>query len=266
MCGLRAGAPPSGRLMDVAAIVAAAGSGRRFGGSTKKTLVPLGGVPLIVHALTTLRQEPLIGRIALVVGPEELVAAQELVGRRRLKDVTVCAGGASRGESVARGFAALGPRAKWVLVHDGARPCVSRRVIRRAIAAAKRHGAVACGLPASATIKAVDDRCGVRLTLDRDRLWMVQTPQVFRRSWFARALEQAGGQLSELPDDAAVLESVGLPVRMVLGDPLNIKVTTKEDLLLAEAILAASEPRHATRNGRHDGATWRMAARRSRGA
>lgn len=102
---------------------------------------------------------------------------------------------------------------------------------------AKRHGAVACGLPASLTVKAVDERKKVRLTLDRDALWFVQTPQVFRRDWFADALGQANGTLDTFPDDAAVVESAGYTVRMIPGDPLNIKVTTREDLVLAEAIL-----------------------------
>jgi 2-C-methyl-D-erythritol 4-phosphate cytidylyltransferase len=87
------------------------------------------------------------------------------------------------------------------------------------------------------TVKAVDDRRDVRLTLDREQLWLVHTPQVFRRDWFAQALAQANHALRQFPDDAAILEAAGFQVRMVPGDPLNLKVTTKEDVMLAEAIL-----------------------------
>ena len=129
-------------------------------------------------------------------------------------------------------------KAAWVLIHDAARPCVSPQLIRRAVAAGKRYGAVACGVPAMLRVKAVDEDDEVRLTLDRERLWFVQTPQVFRRDWFTHALSAAKHRLDQFPDDASIVESDGFPVRMILGDSLNVKVTTKEDVVLAEAILA----------------------------
>ena len=148
-----------------------------------------------------------------------------------------CDGGASRAESVAKGFALVPKEAGWVLVHDGARPCVTPQVIRRAVASARRWGAVACGLPSALTLKAVDEQGVVRVTLDREHIWAMQTPQVFRREWFAEALARIGGRLDGCSDDVAVLEAAGFPVRVVPGDPLNLKVTMREDLLVAEAIL-----------------------------
>lgn len=222
----------------VAAIVPAAGEGQRFGGRTSKPFAPLREAPLLVYALKVLQASPAIRWIVLAVRPGDESAVAALVKRYQMtKVLTPCRGGRSRAESVARAFAAVPRAARWVLVHDGARPCVSRQLIEQAVQAGKRFGAVACGLPASLTVKAVDDRGEVRLTLDRDQLWFVQTPQVFRRDWFAQALEQADHGLERFPDDAAVIESAGFPVRMIPGDPLNIKVTTREDLLLAEAIL-----------------------------
>jgi 2-C-methyl-D-erythritol 4-phosphate cytidylyltransferase len=138
---------------------------------------------------------------------------------------------------VAKGFEHLPEGAKWVLIHDGARPCVSRRLLEGAVRSAMRYGAVACGLPATLTVKAVDEQRRVRLTLERDQLWFVQTPQVFRRDWLSQALHQADHRLSDFPDDAAMVESAGFPVHMVPGEALNLKVTTKDDLILAEAIL-----------------------------
>jgi 2-C-methyl-D-erythritol 4-phosphate cytidylyltransferase len=235
--------------MSVAAIIPAAGAGARFGGTESKLFARLRGEPLLLHALRAFQASRGIRWIILAVRETERERLQALIRKHRItKALPLCAGGASRAESVAHGFAALPREAKWVLVHDGARPCVSLALIRQAIRAAKKEGAIACGLPASLTVKAVDDRREVRLTLDRDSLWFIQTPQVFRRDWFAQALQRAclsplgngrqvNGQLAHLPDDAALLESAGFPVSVIPGDPLNIKVTTRDDLVLAEAIL-----------------------------
>ena len=235
----------------MAAIVPAAGAGTRLGAAVSKAFVPLVGVPLLAHTLRALQASPSIGWIVLVVRNGERSIAQALLKRHRItKALPPVRGGSSRAESVAKGFVVLPSEARWVLIHDGARPCVSPRLIERAVYAAKRHGAVACGLPASLTVKSTDRAGRVRATLKRERLWFVQTPQVFRRAWFAQALGRAGlprlsagrrqvnGTLHRFPDDAAVVESAGFSVRMVPGDPLNLKVTTKEDLLVAKTILS----------------------------
>mgnify|MGYP001582826328 CR=1 FL=1 len=224
--------------MDVAAIIPAAGAGRRLGGSARKPFVLLSGVPLLMHTLRAFQESPAVRWIIPVVRSGEEARVARLTRRYRItKSLPPRVGGRSRAESVANGFAALPREAAWVLIHDGGRPCVRGRLIDQAIRSAKRHGAVACGLPASLTVKAVDDTGGVRLTLDREHLWFVQTPQVFRRDWLTQALQRVDGTLQQFPDDAAILESAGFHVHMMRGDPLNIKVTTKEDVLLAETIL-----------------------------
>ncbi len=156
---------------------------------------------------------------------------------RITKALPPCAGGASRSESVARGLARLPARAKWVLIHDGARPCLRPALVARAVQAARRSGAVACGLPASVTVKETSRTGRVRRTLNRERLWFVQTPQVFRRDWLEAAMRRAGRRLGRFPDDASLVEAAGFPVTMIAGDPLNVKITTSEDLRLAEAAL-----------------------------
>ncbi len=229
---------------EVAAIVPAAGAGRRFGGTVSKPFALLDHRPLLVHTLTALQESQAIRWVIPVVRAEELAQVRALLARHRMTKVQPpCVGGSSRGASVARGFAALPAGARWVLVHDGVRPCVSQSLIGEAVRAAQRYGAVACGLPSSVTIKAVDERAEVRLTLDREQLWCVQTPQVFRRDWFAQALARADHSLDHFPDDAALVESAGFRVRMIHGDPLNLKVTTPDDLVLAEAILARRDGR-----------------------
>jgi len=232
---------------EAAAIVPAAGAGTRFGGSVKKSFVRLRGVPLLVHTLTALQGSGSIRWIVVVVRVGQEAAVRAWAKRYRLTKVLApCVGGASRAESVARGLAAVPPAAKWIVVHDGARPCVRSALIDAAVRAARRHGAVACGVPAMLTVKAVDAQRAVRETLDREQLWFVQTPQAFRRAWFAKACERVNAHAAQFPDDAAVLEAAGFPVRMIPGDSLNVKVTTKDDVVLAEAILRS---RHAA-NGR----------------
>ena len=226
--------------MSVAAVVPAAGSGTRVGGRTSKPFLTLNGQPLVAYTLQVLQHSPAVRWIVLVVRADELAQARILLTRYKItKALSPCPGGASRAESVARGVAALPRAAKWVLVHDAARPCASRQLIQQVVRAGKRYGAVACGLPAALTVKAVDAQREVRLTLDRDQLWLMQTPQVFRRDWFDHALAQTDHHLSQFPDDASVVESAGFPVRVIPGESLNLKVTTKDDLVLAAAILNA---------------------------
>ena len=223
---------------EVAAIVPAAGVGRRLGGRTGKPFIPLHGQPLLAYSLQALQASPAVRWIITVIREADRRSVNALLARYHIsKALEPCVGGPSRAESVARGFAVVPAQARWVLIHDGARPCVSHRLIQQVVQTARRHGAAACGLPASVTVKAVDEHREVRLTLDREHLWFVQTPQVFRRDWFAQSLEAANHHRGQFPDDAALLESAGFCVRMVPGDPLNLKVTTKEDLMLAETIL-----------------------------
>ncbi len=222
----------------IAVIIPAAGHGRRLGSRQPKAFVPLAGDPLILHALRACQRAPSVRWIVVAVRPADQRRLRALVRRARLTKVTaIVAGGASRAGSVARGMAALPDEAQWVLVHDAARPCIRPALIEQTVAQAMRHGAVACGMPASLTVKAVDAAQQGRLTLDRDSLWFVPTPPMFRREWMTQALSRVNGTLDRFPDDAALVEWAGYPVRMISGDPLNMKITTKEDLVLAAAIL-----------------------------
>ena len=219
-------------------MIPAAGSGLRFGTRMPKAFVTVAGAPLVIQTLRAFQASPEIEWIVVAAPPAHHARLRRLVARQRVKKLhAVVAGGPNRSASVAAGVAALPPEAEWVMIHDGARPCVTPSLIRSTVQAVKRFGAVACGLPAPMTVKAVDAHHAVRLTLERDSLWCVQTPQAFRRAWLEQALALAGRGLEQFPDDAAILEWAGFPVRMIPGDPLNIKVTTKDDLIVAEAIL-----------------------------
>ncbi|MBI3010242.1 MAG: 2-C-methyl-D-erythritol 4-phosphate cytidylyltransferase [Candidatus Omnitrophica bacterium] len=222
----------------VAAIVPAAGKGRRFGGSLAKPFTLVNGHPMLAYVLWRLQESRSIRWIILLVRTQDLSRASDLLRRYRItKALPPKSGGVCRADSVARGCAALPPEAKWVLIHDGARPCISTALLERCVVSARRYQAVALGVPASVTVKKVDSKFWVKQTLKRSELWLVQTPQVFRKEWLLESLYRGGNRLARFPDDAALVEEAGFPVRMVPGDPFNIKVTTREDLILAEAIL-----------------------------
>lgn len=225
-------------MASVAAIVPAAGAGRRFGGRGNKLFVPLAGKPLLAHALLALQRSAAIRWIIVVTAPRACARVIALAARYRIsKLAAVCAGGPSRSASVALGLARVPAAATHVAVHDGARPCVTPAVIARTAAAAMRRGAAVCAMPAVATVKQADARGRVVRTLDRSRLWLMQTPQIARVDWLRRALARSARRLETFPDDAAALEAAGYPVHLVAGDAWNIKVTTRRDLALAEAIL-----------------------------
>lgn len=220
----------------VAAIVPAAGLGRRFGGR-HKPYTRINGQPLLAYTLRALQRSRRVDTIVLVVHGQDIARAQALLTRYRItKARPPCVGGASRAASVACGLRAVPASAAWVLIHDGARPCVTPALVDRLIAAARRYGSAVAALPAHVTVKAADRTGRVQRTLDRRWLWFVQTPQVFRRQQLVQALQRRG-RLSRFPDDAAAMEAAGFRVRLVAGEPLNIKVTTREDLVLAKAIL-----------------------------
>ena len=221
--------------MSVGALLLCAGKGERLSAGVEKALVPLAGRPLFAWSLETLERSSAIDGI-VVVGPEmklrEALAAAGLAPR---KMIAWTAGGRERQDSVARGLAALPPQFTHVAVHDAARALVSVEVVGRAVAAALQFGAALAAIPLDDTLK--------RTTLDvivdtvpRTGLHRAQTPQVFRRDWFEAAHAAAHGKAT---DDAGLVEALGHPVRVTPGDPLNFKITTTQDLALAEAWLTA---------------------------
>jgi len=233
-------------------VIAAAGRGARTGLPGNKAFLSLRGRPLVSYALEALRACPEVGEIVLVVAPEDVERARRsLIRREDERTERVVAGGADRQASVRAALAEVSPTCDLVLVHDGARPLLSPALVRRCLEAARLHGAAVSALPASDTVKEVDSEGRVRATLDRSRLWLVQTPQAFRRDLLAAAHEAAAREGVLGTDDAYLVERLGRPVQVVLGDRHNVKVTYPEDLLWCEEFL---------RQGRKDGQR-RMATR-----
>ena len=227
--------------MRLSAIVPAAGASRRMGRGVDKLYRSLQGKPLLIHSLLSLEKAPWVKGIVLVVARRRLRLAKRLVGRYRLRKIRgIYPGGRTRAESVALGMRQIDPRADYVLVHDGARPLLRSGLLNRVMKAARKNGAAIPALPVGPTIKEVNPTGFVVKTLPRRRLWEVQTPQIFRRAHLARALERSWVRREEATDCASLVERSGHRVKVVLGDPMNLKVTTPMDFIVAEALLKKS--------------------------
>lgn len=230
--------------MHVVAIIAAAGQGRRFGAAVPKQLLELGGRSLVQRSVDAFDASPLVDEIVVTV-PPELVGEAGFALAAASKPLRIVAGGARRQDSVANGFAAVGDRADLVVVHDAARPFVTVDLIARTIAAAAESGAAIAAVAARDTVKrAAPDLRSVGETLPRETVFLAQTPQAFRRDVLRDAIARAGSD--EATDEAALAERAGHAVRIVEGDPRNMKITTPDDLTVARALAggpAAPAPR-----------------------
>lgn len=221
---------------EVGAVIVAAGRSERMGG-IDKLFAPLGGRPLLSRTLLAFEDTPCIDRIAVVASERNAAAVRALVAESRFARVqAIVPGGARRRDSVRAGLEALAG-VEIVVVHDGARPLVAPELVARVVEAARASGAAICAIPARDTIKEVDQG-EVTRTLDRGRLWLAQTPQAFRLDLLLEAHRAFEG---EATDDAAMVEALGHVVRVVEGDPHNVKVTTPEDLRLLESLIRLRE-------------------------
>jgi len=228
--------------VHTAAIVVAAGRGARMGNATAKAFLDLGGTPLAVHALRTLNRLPSLTSIVLVVSTDQETRAAEIVQRYGpwTSPVRIARGGTERQDSVAAGLAALDAGDTLALVHDAARPFVSLECVEACVAAAAIYGAAIAAVAAHDTVKLADlDSVNVEETLDRRRIWLAQTPQVFRTALLREAYRRARSDGFVATDDAALVERLGHAVRIVPGEPTNRKITTPDDLRWAEWYLQA---------------------------
>lgn len=226
--------------MTAAALVVAAGRGERFGAAENKLLLPLAGRPVLVWTLLRLRACPRLTEFVIVAAERDREAVAAL-SERALRDRPwqLATGGTTRSESVRSGLAALPANVDWVAIHDGARPLVAPALVERLLDAAQTVGAAIPALPVTDTIvRGRDDRLAA--VVPREGLFTVQTPQVFRRTLIEAAYASADGPAT---DDATLVHRLGEPVRLVPGDPDNLKITVPADLERAERLLAAGESR-----------------------
>lgn len=215
------------------AIIVAAGASQRMGG-IDKVFTPLAGKPVLAWVIEVFQSCGLIDEIVLVLARENVSRGRQMVLQSGWNKVTnVCPGGPRRQDSVREGMAHLGP-CDIVAIHDGARPCLTPDLIERGIAGAAVYGAAIAAVPAPDTIKKVNADGEVVETLERNDLWVIQTPQVFKIELLKKAYENIS---KDVTDDAALVERLGYKVRVYMGSYQNIKITTPEDLAIAEAIL-----------------------------
>ena len=220
----------------VAAIVVAAGNSTRMG--VPKQLSPLRGIPVIGRTLLALEESRMVDEIIVVTREEDMLQVYDICKAYTITKATkILKGGATRQESVARGVRVAKEDTAYFAIHDGARPLVTPAVINRVIEAAISCGAAAAAVRVKDTIKQSDENGFIIGTPDRQRLWQVQTPQVFERRLYLQALQQAERENADYTDDCQLVEHVGHPVRLCEADYANIKITTPEDVAYAEGIL-----------------------------
>jgi len=219
----------------VAAIVTAAGASRRMEGPDK-VFAPLAGLPILAHVLRTFQDHPSVDTVVLVVNQANLQSGRDLVDHHQLTKVAaVLPGGDRRQDSVFNGLKSL-TDCDWAIIHDGARPCLTPDIIDRGLAEARTTGAAIAAVPAKDTIKRVDAGNLIVETPPRQSLWLAQTPQIFKFDIIFEAYHK--GAHLDATDDAALVEALGHKVKVYMGSYDNIKITTPEDLALAETILA----------------------------
>jgi 2-C-methyl-D-erythritol 4-phosphate cytidylyltransferase/2-C-methyl-D-erythritol 2,4-cyclodiphosphate synthase len=226
--------------MHVTAIIAAGGAGRRLGAAVPKQLLEIGGRSILERSVAAFSSHPRIQDV-IVALPHQL-ASSPPVWLAQLPRVRIVAGGARRQDSVAAAFDAVTSTSEIVLVHDAARPFVSAEVIERCIEAAAASGGAIAAVPASDTVKRVMAGGAIAETIPRDAVYLAQTPQAFRRSVLADAVA-IGRSGVEATDEAALAERAGHTVRVVSGDPANVKITTSADLEDARSRTADSAGR-----------------------
>jgi 2-C-methyl-D-erythritol 4-phosphate cytidylyltransferase len=207
-------------------------------GGVDKIFASLWGKPLLAYSVDVFQQCPAIDEVVIVLSQDKLEAGQRLVREYNWsKVIEVCPGGVRRQDSVREGLKRLSG-CQWVVIHDGARPCLGVDLIERGLELARDSGAAIAAIPVKDTIKVVSPDAFVEETPLRHSLWTVQTPQVFRFDIIDEAHRKAQG---EVTDDATLVEQLGYRVKVYPGSDTNIKVTTPEDLALAEAILKSRE-------------------------
>jgi 2-C-methyl-D-erythritol 4-phosphate cytidylyltransferase len=219
--------------IKVGAIIVAAGESKRMHG-VDKILAPLGGKPVLAWSIEAFEDCPEVGRIILVNSRPNLEPVKCLViDHKWTKVAEVCLGGQRRQDSVAAGLKMLG-YCDWVIIHDGARPLVSSDIILRGLEAARETGAAVAAVPMTDTIKVAGDDLIVTETPPRSLFWAAQTPQIFRFDLIESAYRRAN---SEVTDDAALVEITGGKVKLYMGSYNNIKITTPQDLKMAEFLI-----------------------------
>ncbi len=218
------------------AIIVAAGDSTRMGYKLSKQLIPLCGRPAIEYTLRAFQDCDMIDEIDIVTRPQDINDVAQIAFQFK-KVMGIISGGADRAESVRKGIRNTSKRTTHFVIHDGARVMITPDEICRVLNVAFETGAATLGTPVIDTIKVVGEEGDIVSTPDRSMLWAVQTPQVFERDLYLRAIKNAVASDLSVTDDCKLVEALGVPVRIVRGEYTNIKLTTPSDVVIAEALL-----------------------------
>ena len=226
-------------MSKVTALIPAAGMGKRMGKAVAKQFLPLGDKPMLAHTLLIFQRAAEIDEIIPVLSEEDMeTCLRDIIEQYHITKVkTLVVGGKERQDSVANGLQKLDKDTSIVMVHDGVRPFVTHEMIKESVDLAKKGECVVVGVPIKDTIKEVDDKGNVRHTLERSKLWAIQTPQTFPVKLLKKAYDDSRKRSICGTDDATLVERMGGKVRVIMGSYDNIKITTPEDLIVAEEIL-----------------------------
>lgn len=225
--------------MQVSALIAAGGQGKRMNSSISKQFLTIQGHPILYYTLNKFEKMDIIRSIVLVTGADDMdYTREEIIKRYRFKKIEMVEGGKERQDSVYNGLRELSPQTDIVVIHDGVRPFVSIKLIENSIAAAAKFKAVGVAVPVKDTIKVVGNGNIIKTTPIRKSLWAIQTPQSFSYDLIMKAYEQALCEGFYGTDDTVLVERMGLPVKIIEGAYENIKITTPEDMIFAETFVA----------------------------
>lgn len=225
-------------MQKVVAVIVAAGEGVRMGQGPRKQYRTLGNLPVLAHTLFAFDKTPAIDHSVVVLPKSDHAFCREkiIAPFHFKKKINLASGGAARQESVYNGLKAIEGDCAVAVIHDGVRPFVTPRLIAASVAGARTSGACIAAIPVKDTLKIVKNNA-IQKTLSRDQVWLAQTPQTFRYDLIMKAHEAARKEQFKGTDDGVLVERLGGEVHVIEGDPWNIKITTPEDLKIAEALL-----------------------------
>lgn len=225
--------------MFVSVIIAAAGNSTRYGTGKSKQFLILDNTPVLIKSIQAFEEIDDVKEIIVTARKQDFEVIEDFIAQYGVRKVKhIVEGGATRQDSIYAAVEKVDEEADLIAVHDGARPLIKRKVIESVIQKADKVDAAACAVPVKDTIKIIDSSGKIVTTPERDSLRAVQTPQIFRFSLYKEAIEKAVSDGKQYTDDCQLVESMGYPVYLVDGDYENIKITTPDDLLVAEKFLS----------------------------